>query len=485
MDFRCLRTAALAAPLLLPALSRAQETGAAALDAVAAQAASAQTAGDNAWVLVSTALVLMMTAPGLVLFYGGLVRAKNVLSVITQGIFLMGAVSVVWLLFGYSLAFSKGNAFIGGLDYVLLRGVGAEPGPYAATIPHQTFMLFQLMFAIITPALICGAFAERFRFKALVPFTLLWLVGIYVPLAHMVWGDGGLFNAFLGPEFKVPALDFAGGTVVHISSGVSALVCALYLGRRSGYPGPQFAPHSLVLTALGGALLWMGWFGFNAGSALAANGLATSAFAATHFSAAGATVAWMAMEWMLRGRPSLLGAVSGAVAGLVAVTPASGFVTPVSGLLIGLSAGVACFFACTKLKTAFGYDDSLDVFGVHGVGGTLGAVLTGVFATKAVNPAFGPDAPVGLIDGNGAQIVNQLIAAGTTIAFAAAGTFALLFLVDRVISVRATEDEQDLGLDIVDHGESGYHADTFGGALIAVASRDREPEAPAAAPVAT
>ncbi|MEO8377747.1 MAG: ammonium transporter, partial [Candidatus Sumerlaeota bacterium] len=363
--------------------------------------ADAQMAGDNAWVLTSSAVVLLMTAPGLMLFYGGLVRAKNVLSIFVQCFYLMALISILWLLFGYSLAFAKGNAFIGGFDYVFLKGVaGAPNATYAATIPHQTFMIFQLMFAIITPGLMCGAFAERFRFRALAAFMLLWAIFVYFPLAHMVWGEGGFLNAFVGPaNGGVKALDFAGGTVVHISSGVSALVCALYLGKRSGYPGPQFVPHNLVLSAIGAGLLWMGWFGFNAGSALGSGALASAAFTSTHMSAAGATMTWLLAEWIFRGKPSLLGGISGAVAGLVAVTPAAGFVTPVSGLIIGLIAGVFCWFCCTKIKSIFKYDDSLDVFGVHGMGGMLGAILTGVFATKEVNSALG-DTLGGAVDGH-------------------------------------------------------------------------------------
>ncbi|MCC6545699.1 ammonium transporter [Candidatus Sumerlaeota bacterium] len=419
--------------------------------------ADAQMAGDNAWVLTSAAFVLMMTAPGLMLFYGGLVRSKNVLSIFVQCFYLMALVSILWLLFGYSLAFSKGNAFIGGFEYAMLHGVGGAPNTtYAPTLPHQTWMVFQLMFAIITPGLMIGSFAERFRFRALAVFMLLWVTIVYFPLAHMVWGEGGFLNAFIGPENGVKALDFAGGTVVHISSGVSALVCAIYLGKRTGYPGPQFLPHNLVLSAIGAGLLWMGWFGFNAGSALNSGALASAAFVSTHMSAAGATMAWLLAEWIFRGKPSLLGGISGAVAGLVAVTPAAGFVTPTSGLLIGLIAGVFCWFACTKIKSTFKYDDSLDVFGVHGLGGMLGAILTGVFATKNVNGALG-DTLGGLVDGNPHQILNQLIAVGITIALSVVATGTLIFVVDKALGAKAAPEEQEVGMDIADSGESAYH----------------------------
>src|SRR5207247_10297762 len=318
--------------------------------------------GDNAWMLVSTALVLMMTGPGLALFYGGLVRKKNVLGTMMQSFILLAGVSVLWVIYGYSLACGCGKSFIGGFEYVFLRGVGAEPNAdYAATIPQQTFMLFQLMFAIITPALITGAFAERMKFSAMLIFTILWSTIVYFPMAHMVWGKGGFLNAALGG--RVPALDFAGGTVVKITSGVSALVCVIYLGKRLGYPKTIMAPHSLVLSFIGACLLWVGWFGFNAGSALAASALATSAFAATHFAAAAATLGWLAIEWLRLGKPTVLGAVSGAVCGLVAITPASGYVTPMASLIIGFAAGVFCFFIVTVIKKRFAYDDSLDSFG--------------------------------------------------------------------------------------------------------------------------
>ena len=425
-----------------------------------AQLDQAKGAGDNSWMLVSSALVLMMTGPGLALFYGGLVRKKNVLATMMQSFILMAVVTALWAIVGYSLAFSHGNSFIGGLENVFLRGVGAQPDPdYAATIPAQTFMVFQLMFAIITPALISGAFAERMKFSAMLTFTILWFFVVYSPLAHMVWGKGGLLNAALGG--RIPCLDFAGGTVVHISSGVSALVCALYLGKRLGYPKEPMPPHSVVLSVIGACLLWVGWFGFNAGSALSAGSLATSAFVATHLSAAAATLGWAGIEWLRTGKPSVLGAISGSVAGLVAITPASGFVGPMPALVIGLLAGVVCYFMVSKIKAFFGYDDSLDAFGVHGAGGTLGALLTGVFAVSGVNAVFkdsqGRPLPVGLIEGNWHQFFNQ--AAGVLIAWmiAAIGTYLILKIVDAVVGLRIPPDDEIMGLDLSQHGEEGYN----------------------------
>ena len=423
---------------------------------------SAQSAGDNAWMLVCAALVLLMTGPGLALFYGGLVRKKNVLGTMMQSFVLMAVVSILWVLYGYSLAFAPGNPFVGGFSYLFLRNVGGAPNAiYAGTIPQQTFMLFQLMFAIITPALITGAFAERMKFSAMVLFSSLWVTVVYFPLAHMVWGTGGFLNATLGGRF--PALDFAGGTVVHVASGFSALVCALYLGKRIGFPKTMMAPHNLVLSFIGASMLWVGWFGFNAGSALAAGELATSAFAATHFAAAAATIGWLAIEWLRQGKPTVLGAISGAVCGLVAITPASGFVTPLSSLIIGFAAGVFCFLMVTEVKKRFGYDDSLDAFGVHGAGGTLGAILTGVFATKAVNGIFkdaaGNTVGVGLVDGHATQILNQLAAIGITIALAVIGTLVLLKIVDLLIGVRISEEDEIEGLDLTQHGEDAYSRD--------------------------
>jgi len=412
--------------------------------------------------LLCAALVLMMTGPGLALFYGGLVRKKNVLATMMQSFVLMALVTVLWALYGYSLAFAEGTPFFGGLGYALLRGVGAAPNAdYAGTIPQQTFMVYQLMFAIITPALITGAFAERMKFSALLAFMVLWVTMVYFPLAHMVWGKGGFLNAALGG--RVPALDFAGGTVVHISSGFSALVCAVYLGKRIGYPKLQMPPHSLVLSFIGACLLWVGWFGFNAGSALAAGPLATSAFVATHFAAAAATLGWMIAEWVRHGKPTVLGAISGAVAGLVGITPASGFVTPASGLVIGLITGIGCFLMVVEAKKRFGYDDSLDVFGVHGTGGTIGAILTGVFATSAINPIFkdaaGNALPVGLADGHGAQVLNQLAGVGVSIALAVIGSLAILKVVDVVFGLRVKEEDEIQGLDLGQHGEEAYNLD--------------------------
>jgi len=421
---------------------------------------AAQSAGDNAWMLVSSALVLMMTGPGLALFYGGLVRKKNVLGTMMQSFILMAVVTVIWAVAGYSLAFGEGNSFIGGFRYLFLNGVGAAPNAdYAGTIPQQTFMIYQLMFAIITPALISGAFAERMKFSAMLLFMALWSLLVYFPMAHMVWGKGGLLNAFQGGRF--PCFDFAGGTVVHVTSGVSALVCALYLGKRQGYPSEPMKPNNLVLSVIGACLLWVGWFGFNAGSALASSALATSAFVATHFGAAAATLGWVLAEWIKGGKPSVLGAISGAVAGLVAITPASGFVTPLAALAIGFAAGVVCYFMVTAFKRLFGYDDSLDAFGVHGAGGTLGALLTGVFATYAVNDslkdASGRPLALGLVDGNPGQVVNQLIGVAIAWALAAVGTLIILKICDLLIGVRVEPQHETEGLDLSMHGEEAYN----------------------------
>ena len=420
---------------------------------------SAQMNADNAWMLVSCALVLMMTGPGLALFYGGLVRRKNVLGTMMQSFILMAIGTVMWALIGYSLAFGEGSPFIGDLRYLFLDKVAGEPyAAYAATIPHQTFMLFQMMFAIITPALITGAFAERMKFSAMVLFTILWSLIVYYPLAHMVWGNGGFLNAFLGG--KVPCLDFAGGTVVHISSGVSALVCALVMGKRKGFPAEAMKPHSLVLSFIGACLLWVGWFGFNAGSALSAGTLATSAFAATHFAAAAAACGWILAEWMQHGKPSILGGISGAVAGLVAITPASGFVKPMPALIIGFIAGIFCYYMVVKVKNMLGYDDSLDAFGVHGAGGTLGALLTGVFAVSEINPAFkdaaGKVLPVGMLEGNSGQLLNQAIGVAIAWVIAIVGTFIILKVVDAVVGLRVSPEEETTGLDLSQHGEEGY-----------------------------
>jgi Amt family ammonium transporter len=424
------------------------------------QVVDAKSSGDNAWMLTSAAMVLMMTGPGLALFYGGLVRKKNVLATMMQSFAMMAIISILWALFSYSLCFGSGNSFIGGLHHLFLRGVGAQPDPdYAATIPLQTFMIYQLMFAVITPALITGAFAERMKFSAMALFMTLWSVIVYAPMAHMVWGKGGFLNASLGGRF--PTLDFAGGTVVHITSGVSALVCALYLGRRVGYPKEPMPPHSVVLSFIGACMLWVGWFGFNAGSALAAGSLATSAFVATHFAAAAAVVGWGGAEWLRNGKPSALGAISGAVAGLVAITPAAGFVGPMSALAIGLIAGIVCYLMVVKVKARFGYDDSLDAFGVHGAGGTLGALLTGVFAVSAVNPIFkdaaGNTLTSGLIEGNAHQLLNQLVGVLIAWVLAIVGTLIILKIVDATIGLRVSQEHEIQGLDLTQHGEEGYY----------------------------
>jgi ammonium transporter, Amt family len=427
--------------------------------ALQSQIASAQSAGDNAWMLTSAALVLFMTGPGLALFYGGLVRRKNILGTMMQSFAMMGIITVLWAIVSYSLAFSPGNGFIGGLQYLFLKGVGAAPEPaYAATIPHQTYMVYQLMFAIITPALITGAFAERVKFSAMAVFLGLWSLVVYDPMAHMVWGVGGFLNAAGG---KFPCLDFAGGTVVHVTSGVSALVAAIYIGKRVGYPKTAMPPHSMVLSFIGACMLWVGWFGFNAGSALAASSLATSAFVATHFAAAAAALSWTIAEWIHNGKPTALGAISGAVAGLVAITPASGFVQPMPALIIGIIAGVFCFQMVTRVKGWFRYDDSLDAFGVHGAGGTLGAILTGLFASAVVNPIFGKDANgntimTGALEGNWHQLLNQSVGIAIAWGLSIVGTLVLLFLVDKTIGLRISTDDEATGMDLSQHGEEGY-----------------------------
>jgi ammonium transporter, Amt family len=429
-----------------------------ALQHTQAAAAAAQSTGDNAWMLVSAALVLLMTGPGLALFYGGLVRKKNILGTMMQSFAMMGLVTILWAVVGYSLAFGHGDLFIGGFEHVFLRGVGLAPNPdYAATIPEQTYMIYQLMFAIITPALITGAFAERMKFSAMALFLSLWSLLVYCPMAHMVWGVGGLLNA---TGHHIPSLDFAGGTVVHITSGVSALVAALYIGKRIGYPQTAMPPHSMVLSFIGACLLWVGWFGFNAGSALGAGPLATSAFVNTHFATATAALGWTIFEWFHNGKPTALGAISGAVAGLVAITPASGFVQPFAALAIGLIAGFFCSFMVFIVKARFGYDDSLDAFGVHGAGGTLGALLTGIFATQAINPIFGKGVPTGWMDGHWSQILNQ--AAGVAIAWGISivGTLVLLFVVDKIVGLRVSPEHETAGLDLSQHGEEGYDFNT-------------------------
>jgi Amt family ammonium transporter len=424
-----------------------------------AQVAQAQSSADNSWMLVSSALVLMMTGPGLALFYGGLVRRKNVLSVMMQSFAMMAIITVMWAIVNYSLAFGEGTSFIGTLHHLFLRGVGLTPDPdYSSTLPLQTFMVYQLMFAIITPALITGAFAERMKFSGMAVFLILWSIVVYSPMAHMVWGKGGLLNASLGGRF--PCLDFAGGTVVHVTSGVSALVCAIYLGKRVGYPKEAMPPHSVVLSFIGACLLWVGWFGFNAGSALAAGTLATSAFVNTHFAAAAAALSWALAEWIRNGKPSALGAISGSVAGLVAITPAAGFVQPMASIAIGLIAGFFCYFMVIKVKSWFGYDDALDAFGVHGAGGTLGAILTGIFASSAINPIFknasGAPLPSGAIEGNWHQVLNQLMGVAIAWVISIVGTLILLKIVDVTIGLRVTPEQESEGLDLTQHGEEGY-----------------------------
>jgi Amt family ammonium transporter len=420
--------------------------------------------GDNAWMLTSSALVLMMTSPGLAMFYGGLVRKKNVLGVLMQCTFLMGLMTVLWFTVGYTLAFGGSEAWIGNMDFLFMKGVQATwvdgkseiPLHSLLPIPMLTHMIFQGMFFIITPALICGAFAERMKFSTMVVFSVLWGLLVYCPLCHWVWGGGIL--AYGSPHAEKfcagGALDFAGGTVVHISSGISALICALVLGKRMGFGSEPMPPHNLTYTVLGAGLLWVGWFGFNAGSALAADGIAASAFAATHVSAAAGALTWAGYEWLTRGKPSALGAASGAVAGLVCITPAAGFVLPMPALAMGAIAGIVCALACSKMKSALGYDDSLDAFGVHGIGGTLGAILTGVFATRAVWD-IGAGKELGLLEG-GKVLTAQLIATGITWVFAAVVTFVLLKILDVVMGLRVSQEQEIQGLDLACHGEEGY-----------------------------
>jgi Amt family ammonium transporter len=418
--------------------------------------------GDTAWMLASSALVLMMTAPGLALFYGGLVRKKNILGVMMQCMFLAGMLSVVWALWGYSLAFDDdmpgSHGLIGGFGKLGMSGVmsfwdgkkAVVPidADLAPTIPAMVYLVYQGMFFIITPALICGAFAERMKFSTMCVFMLLWGTLIYCPLAHWVWSAKGIFNT--EPH---KAFDFAGGTVVHISSGTSALVCALVLGKRLGYGQEPMPPHNLTYTCIGAGLLWVGWFGFNAGSAVHADGSAANAFLSTHLAASSGLIAWAVAEWITRGKPSVLGACSGAVAGLVGITPACGFVSPLSGIIIGLCAGTVCFLACTTLKSKFNYDDSLDAFGVHGVGGILGCLLTGVFATRAVPGTSGTG---GWLEGNFQQFVNQAKSAGAAVLIAVVGTFVFLKVLDAVMGLRVSQSDEIQGLDLSQHGEEGY-----------------------------
>jgi Amt family ammonium transporter len=443
------------------------------IEAVSAKADTAQISANNAWMLTSSALVLFMTAPGLAMFYGGLVRKKNVLSVMMQCVFLMGLMTVIWAIYGYSLSFGGSDKYIGNGEYLFMKNVAQEWDQSAGApkvhyylidgvpaIPMITHMLFQGMFFIITPALICGAFAERMKFSTMVVFTILWGTIVYCPLCHWVW-DGGLL-AFVktadlknGNGLMGGAFDFAGGTVVHISSGISALVCALVMGKRVGFGKEPMPPHNLTYTVLGAGMLWVGWFGFNAGSELASDPLTSSAFAATHFSAAAGALSWALMEWILRGKPSVLGAASGLVAGLVCITPAAGFVNLMPALGMGFAAGIVCFLACTSLKSALGYDDSLDAFGVHGVGGTLGAILTGVFATRACwNIDAGHE--LGLIEGQSRVFIGQCAAVVVTWIFAAVVTFILLKILDATMGLRVTTEQETEGLDTTQHGEEGY-----------------------------
>ena len=435
--------------------------------ALAAEAAPAKIdTGDTAFVLISAALVLLMT-PALALFYGGMCRTKNVLSTIMQSFFIIGIISIQWVLFGYSLAFGPDiSHFIGNLEWIGLNGVGNSPNAdYAATIPHSAFMIFQGMFAVITPALITGAFAERMKFSAFAVFTVVWATLVYDPVAHWVWGVGGWLR-------EMGVLDFAGGTVVHIISGVSGLVIALMIGKRKGYGNEVMLPHHLPMTVLGAGLLWFGWFGFNAGSALGANEIASNAFVVTHVSAAAATVSWVLAEWLMHGKPTVLGAASGCIAELVSITPAAGFVSPLSAVAIGLLGGVICYLSVSVVKAKLGYDDSLDAFGVHGVGGAWGALATGLFASKAVNEA-GAD---GLLFGNAAQFTNQLIGVAASILFAAVMTFVIIKIMGLVMDLRVSEAQEMQGLDLSEHGERGYsYQDLVTGSPVSFASLESQP----------
>ncbi|WP_377808506.1 ammonium transporter [Azospirillum sp. A29] len=455
----------------MPAAALAQDPAAAAAAAAAAATAAAAPAapalngGDTAWMLISTALVLMMTIPGLALFYGGMVRKMNVLSTVMQSFAITCLISVLWYVIGYSLAFTGTGAYVGGLDRLFLNGLDftkafvlgeATGSGVPTTIPEPVFMMFQMTFAIITPALITGAFADRMKFSSLLVFTALWSIVVYAPIAHWVWYPSGFL-------FGLGVLDFAGGTVVHINAGVAGLVAALVIGKRKGYPKEAFMPHNLVLSLIGASLLWVGWFGFNAGSALTAGPRAGMALAATHIATAGAAMGWLFAEWIVKGKPSILGIISGAVAGLVAVTPAAGFVDPTGAIVIGIVAGVVCFWSATSLKHMLGYDDSLDAFGVHGVGGLIGAILTGVFAKMSVSNSEGgfasvlqadPKATLGLLEGNAAAVWIQVQGVAYTVAWCAIATFVLLKIVDVVMGLRVEEDVERDGLDLALHGES-------------------------------
>jgi Amt family ammonium transporter len=401
--------------------------------------------GDTAWILICAALVMLMT-PGLALFYGGMVRRKNVLSTVMHSFIAIAIVSFQWIVLGYSLAFGPDiKGIIGGLDWSFLRNVGLDPNPaYASTVPHMAFMAYQMMFAVITPALISGAFAERMKFSAFVLFTLLWSTLIYDPVAHWVWGQGGWLK-------QMGVLDFAGGIVVHASSGFSALAAALYIGRRRGYLSEPIIPHNLPMTVLGAGLLWFGWFGFNAGSALSSGQLSTLAFVTTHTAAVTATLTWMVAEWVHRGKPTMFGAATGAIAGLATITPAAGFVSPSSAIIIGILAGAGCYIAL-NLKTVLGYDDSLDAFGVHGVGGTIGTICVGLFASMAMNPAGAN----GFFLGNAKQLYLQAGAVALVALFAFVGSLVLLKVVDTVVGLRVNDEHEETGLDLSLHGETGY-----------------------------
>jgi Amt family ammonium transporter len=432
----------------------------------AAEVATIDT-GDTTFILLSAALVMLMT-PGLALFYGGMVRTKNVLSTLMQSFFIIGLITVQWVLWGYSLSFGPDmNHFIGSLAWFGLNGVGQLPNAdYAATIPHMLFMIFQCMFAIITAALITGSFAERMRFSAFSVFILIWATFVYDPLAHWVWGVGGWMR-------DMGILDFAGGTVVHISSGISGLIVALFIGKRKGYGTEIMLPHHLPMTLIGASLLWFGWFGFNAGSALSASGLAASAFVVTHIAAASATLSWVLTEWLYHGKPTILGAASGCVAGLVAITPAAGFVSVLPAVIVGLAGGSICFFAVSILKAKLGYDDALDAFGVHGIGGTWGAIATGLFASTAVNPA-GAD---GFFFGNPSLVFTQLIGVVITWIFAAVMTFIILKVISLFMQVRSDESHEDIGLDIAEHGERGYtYQDVTAGSPLSFSTIASQPE---------
>jgi Amt family ammonium transporter len=420
--------------------------------------------GHNAWMMTSSALVLFMTLPGLALFYGGLVRRKNVLSVMAQCLGCAGMVTILWWAVGYTMTFASGSPVIGSMKFAFLEGVGAAPNAdYGAWVSHSVFAMYQLMFAIITPALIVGAIAERMKYSAIMAFLLVWMLVVYFPLAHMVWGIDGMMNGVWNAKASIKAIDFAGGTVVHMSSGWSALVLCLILGKRSGFGRRAFYPHSLVLTMIGTGMLWVGWYGFNAGSAVAADGIAAGAFMATTLATAVASVVWPGIEWLTRGKPTVLGFCSGAVAGLVVVTPASGFVSASGAVVIGALAGSVPYLACTKLKSIFGYDDALDTFGVHGVGGTLGALVTGFLATPDANPNLNTNL-AGIV---GKTLwLEQLKAIGVTLVMAIAGTAIIATALKAVLGLRPDAEDEEEGLDLLDHGEAGYHLDEAGGLAV-------------------